>query len=127
MTIEARYVHSILEGIQEDETHLQFQRCTAMKKIKPSDLRREAQAMIRDGSMPSLETLLQTVADAREKYAQQIAYNRLWSMHPDGRTFGILSGDFSADFFQTESAMKQHSTGSHSEGTRSVRRWDTAI
>jgi hypothetical protein len=41
-----------------------------MKKIKPSDLRREAQAMILDGSMPSLETLLQ--ADAREKYAQQI-------------------------------------------------------
>ena len=43
-----------------------------MKKIKPSDLRREAEAMIRDGSMPSLETVLQAVADAREKYAEQL-------------------------------------------------------
>jgi hypothetical protein len=47
-----------------------------MKKIKPSDLRREAQVMIREGSMPSLETLLQAVADAREKYAQQIKASR---------------------------------------------------
>jgi len=47
-----------------------------MKKIKPSDLRREAQTMIRDGSMPSLETLLQAVADAREKYAEQIRATR---------------------------------------------------
>jgi len=47
-----------------------------MKKIKPSDLRREAQAMIRDGSMPSLETLLQAVADVREKYARQIRASR---------------------------------------------------
>jgi uncharacterized linocin/CFP29 family protein len=47
-----------------------------MKKIKPSDLRREAQAMILDGSMPSLETLLEAVADAREKYAKQIRASR---------------------------------------------------
>jgi hypothetical protein len=47
-----------------------------MKKIKPSDLRREAQAMIRDGSMPSLETVLQAVADAREKYAEQLKLTR---------------------------------------------------
>jgi vacuolar-type H+-ATPase subunit H len=47
-----------------------------MKKITPSDLRREAQAMIRDGSMPSLETLLQAVAEAREKYTQQIKASR---------------------------------------------------
>jgi hypothetical protein len=47
-----------------------------MKKITPSDLRREAQAMIRDGSMPSLETLLQAIAEAREKYGQQIKVER---------------------------------------------------
>jgi hypothetical protein len=41
-------------------------------KIKPSDLRKQAQAMIRAGTMPSLETLLQVVADAREKYAGEI-------------------------------------------------------
>lgn len=38
-----------------------------MKKIKPSDLRREAEAMIRDGSMPCLEALLEAAACAREK------------------------------------------------------------
>jgi hypothetical protein len=43
-----------------------------MKKIKPSDLRREAAAMVRDGSMPSLDTVLQAVADAREKYSAEI-------------------------------------------------------
>jgi hypothetical protein len=32
--------------------------------------------MIRDGSMPTLETLLEAVADAREKYAQQIKASR---------------------------------------------------
>lgn len=47
-----------------------------MKKIKPSDLRREAEAMIRDGSMPSLETVLQAVADAREKYAEHVKATR---------------------------------------------------
>jgi hypothetical protein len=47
-----------------------------MKKIKPSDLRQEADAMIRDGSMPSLEAVLQAVAGARQKYAQQIKTSR---------------------------------------------------
>ena len=35
--------------------------------------------MIRDGTMPSLETLLQAIADVREKYAEQltrIQFNR---------------------------------------------------
>jgi hypothetical protein len=32
--------------------------------------------MIRAGSMPSLETVLQAVANAREKYAQQIKASR---------------------------------------------------
>jgi hypothetical protein len=48
-----------------------------MKKITPSDLRREAQAMIVDGSMPSLEAVLKAVADAREKYADQIKLTRV--------------------------------------------------
>jgi hypothetical protein len=47
-----------------------------MKKIKPSDLRKQAQAMIRDGTMPSLEAVLQAVADVREKYADEIKASR---------------------------------------------------
>jgi len=50
-----------------------------MKQITPSDLRKQAQAMIRDGTMPSLESLLQAIADVREKYAEQltrIQFNR---------------------------------------------------
>jgi hypothetical protein len=47
-----------------------------MKKIKPSDLRRQAAAMIRDGTMPSLEAVLQAVADVREKYADKIRAGR---------------------------------------------------
>ena len=43
-----------------------------MKKIKPSDLLQQAQAMVRDGTMPSLEAVLQAVADAREKYGEQL-------------------------------------------------------
>jgi hypothetical protein len=38
------------------------------QKIKLSDLRREAEAMIRRNEMPSLEAILQAVADARERY-----------------------------------------------------------
>jgi len=45
-------------------------------KIKPSDLRRQAAAMIRDGSMPSLDAVLQAVADAREKYSAEIKGSR---------------------------------------------------
>jgi hypothetical protein len=47
-----------------------------MKKIKPSDLRREAAAMIRDGSMPPLETVLQAVAEMRKKYGGEIKASR---------------------------------------------------
>lgn len=43
-----------------------------MNKIAPSDLRRLAAAMIREGSMPSLDAVLQAAADVREEYAQQI-------------------------------------------------------
>jgi hypothetical protein len=42
------------------------------RKIKPSDLRRVAAAMVADGSMPSLETLLEAIAPTRQKYAEQL-------------------------------------------------------
>jgi hypothetical protein len=42
-----------------------------MKKITPSDLRRRTQAMIRDGLMPSLDVLLEAIAEVRAKYAKQ--------------------------------------------------------
>jgi hypothetical protein len=48
------------------------------KKIKPSDLDREAQRLIDDGKMPSLETLLAVVAETQEKYREQI----LSARHP---------------------------------------------
>jgi len=35
-----------------------------------------SEAMIREGTMPSLETLLQAVADARQKYAELIKASR---------------------------------------------------
>ena len=57
-----------------------------MEKIKPSDLDREAQRLIDDGKMPSLETLLTVIADMREKYADQI----LWARDPN--RFEVDSG-----------------------------------
>jgi hypothetical protein len=45
-------------------------------KIKPSDLRLQAAAMIRDGSMPPLEAVLKAVADARKKYSGEIKATR---------------------------------------------------
>ena len=42
------------------------------RKITPSDLRRQAEQMIEDGTMPELEDLLRAVAKARERYQQTI-------------------------------------------------------
>jgi hypothetical protein len=42
------------------------------KKIKPSDLDREAQRLIDSSQMPSLESLLTAIADMREKYRDQV-------------------------------------------------------
>jgi hypothetical protein len=42
------------------------------KKIKPSDLEAEAQRLIDDGKMPSLETLLAVIADVRGEYRDKI-------------------------------------------------------
>jgi hypothetical protein len=47
-------------------------------KIKPSDLDREAQRLIDSGQMPTLERLLNAVAQVREKYRDKI----LTARHP---------------------------------------------
>lgn len=41
-------------------------------KITPSDLRRQAEALIAAGRMPSLDALLTAVAEARAKYKASI-------------------------------------------------------
>jgi len=42
------------------------------RKIKPSELEAEAQRLIREGKLPSLETLLQVIAETREEYRDKI-------------------------------------------------------
>ena len=42
------------------------------KKIKPSELETEAQRLIASGGMPSLEKLLQVVAETRGQYRDKI-------------------------------------------------------
>lgn len=41
-------------------------------KITPSDLRRQAEAMLANGTMPSLETVLAAMASTREEYRPKI-------------------------------------------------------
>lgn len=43
-----------------------------MKKIKPSALEAEAQHLIREGKMPSLEELVAAISETREKYRERI-------------------------------------------------------
>ena len=43
-----------------------------MEKITPTDLRKQAEELIRDGKMPTLEQLLAVVAETREKYTAKI-------------------------------------------------------
>jgi hypothetical protein len=45
-------------------------------KIKPSDLRRQAQELIQSGQMPPLEDVLGAVAEARAKYKPLIEKSR---------------------------------------------------
>ena len=47
------------------------------KKITVSDLRKQAEAMVAAGAMPSLETVLQIVAEVRAKYKPLILEARL--------------------------------------------------
>ncbi len=42
------------------------------KKIHPSDIRRQAEAMVAAGTMPSLETVLEAVASVRQKFRPKI-------------------------------------------------------
>jgi hypothetical protein len=61
------------EGERKDITELN--RMFALEDPRPStpsDLRAEAQRLIRDGQMPSLAELLKTVAKTRRKYRNQI-------------------------------------------------------
>jgi len=39
-----------------------------MKKLKPLELEAEAQRLVREGKMPSLEQLLNVMAQVREEY-----------------------------------------------------------
>jgi hypothetical protein len=43
-----------------------------VKKLTEKQLQREAAKLIREGRMPSLETLCAAVLEARKKYANQI-------------------------------------------------------
>ncbi len=43
-----------------------------MEKITPTDLRDQAEQLVRDGKMPTLEQLLAAVAETREKYTAKI-------------------------------------------------------
>jgi len=45
-------------------------------KIKPSDLRKQAEALITEGRMPSLDAVLTAVAEAREKFLPLILATR---------------------------------------------------
>jgi hypothetical protein len=47
------------------------------KKIAPADLRKQAQQMIAEGSMPSLEIVLAAVFETRRKYVPQILAARV--------------------------------------------------
>jgi len=46
------------------------------KKITPSDLRKQADELIAAGKMPSLDAVLQAVAETREKYVPLIVKAR---------------------------------------------------
>jgi hypothetical protein len=46
------------------------------EQIAPSDLRQQAEELIRAGMMPSLEEVLKAVAEVREKYVPQINASR---------------------------------------------------
>ena len=46
------------------------------EKISPADLKKQAQKLIQQGKMPSLEELLPAVAYTRKKYSKQIVSAR---------------------------------------------------
>jgi hypothetical protein len=52
------------------------------KKIKPSDLDREAERLMREGKMPTLEELLTVIAEVRKEYAPLILQRERNPMEP---------------------------------------------
>ena len=46
------------------------------KKFSPSDFQAEAQQLLAAGKMPSIEQILKTVDEAREKYRDKILKSR---------------------------------------------------
>ena len=53
------------------------------KKLTASDLRRQAEAMVAAGTMPSLKTVLEAVAEVRAKYVPLIKAARLRARRED--------------------------------------------
>ena len=51
-------------------------------KIKPSELEAEAQRLIREGKMPTLEELLTVIAEVRKEYAPLILQRERNPMEP---------------------------------------------
>ena len=64
---------------------------TAMKKITPSDLRKLAQDMVRTKTMPALDTVLQAIAEMRQKYANEIRARRRAKAQPGLVFYAILN------------------------------------
>jgi hypothetical protein len=56
----------------------------ADKKITPSDLRAQAQQLIGSGRMPSLDNLLNAVAETRRKYVPKLWLHGNWNQTNDG-------------------------------------------
>jgi hypothetical protein len=54
---------------------------TQEPKITPTELRRQAEAMVAAGTMPSLETVLEAVTEVRVKYVPLIKAVRLEARH----------------------------------------------
>jgi hypothetical protein len=76
VTIEARYLQPILEGIQEDGLVCSFNDAPQRRRSSRRILRQEAEAMLRESAMPSLETVLEAVAEVRQRYSEQIKVSR---------------------------------------------------
>ena len=49
---------------------------TANKKITPTDLRKQAQQLLKSGQMPSLEQVFKAVSETRRKYRPLIVSAR---------------------------------------------------
>jgi hypothetical protein len=50
------------------------------KKVGPTDFRKEAEKMLREGTMPSLDEVLHAVADVRQEFVPKITEARKKSL-----------------------------------------------